>query len=101
VIPLLRRLGLYNTVSEVSPTFYEALSISDKGHNSARCLRTISWLYFYMKNFYMKNNNKSNQVLDPVCEACLQQFANSQFLANLNRDGDTLPGIDYLAIVSK
>ena len=49
----------------------------------------------------MKNNNKSNQVLDPVCEACLQQFANSQFLANLNRDGDTLPGIDYLAIVSK
>ncbi|KAF9136815.1 hypothetical protein BG015_002987 [Linnemannia schmuckeri] len=41
------------------------------------------------------------KLVDPICESCFQFFTNSTFINDLNRDGDTLPGIDYLMIASK
>ncbi|KAF9909042.1 hypothetical protein EC991_009103 [Linnemannia zychae] len=41
------------------------------------------------------------KIIDPICEACFQFFINSTFINDLNRGGDTLPGIDYLMVASK
>jgi triacylglycerol esterase/lipase EstA (alpha/beta hydrolase family) len=35
------------------------------------------------------------------CDACLEQFAGSAFLARLNAGGDTLPGVQYTVIESR
>jgi triacylglycerol esterase/lipase EstA (alpha/beta hydrolase family) len=39
--------------------------------------------------------------LNVDCEACTEQLAGSQFLANLNAGGDTRPGVSYTVIESK
>ncbi|KAG0045502.1 hypothetical protein BGZ83_009307 [Gryganskiella cystojenkinii] len=41
------------------------------------------------------------KLIDPVCLSCFQFLHNSTFLNNLNAGGDTVPGVEYLMIVSK
>ena len=42
-----------------------------------------------------------NDVINPLCTACVEQEQGSSFLANLNSGGDTVPGVHYTVIESK
>ncbi|KAG9323678.1 hypothetical protein KVV02_002974 [Mortierella alpina] len=41
------------------------------------------------------------KIIDPLCHACLQLLKDSAFLKDLNAGGDTVPGVEYLTLVTK
>ncbi|KAF9952332.1 hypothetical protein BGZ72_006361 [Mortierella alpina] len=41
------------------------------------------------------------KIIDPLCHACLQLLQGSAFLKDLNDGGDTVPGVEYLTLVTK
>ncbi|KAF9321871.1 hypothetical protein BG003_010127 [Podila horticola] len=45
--------------------------------------------------------NPVTKILDPICKACLELVAGSSFIQDLNKGGDTVPGVEYSFIVSR
>lgn len=43
----------------------------------------------------------SSLVFGPWCDACVEQFRGSAFLAHLNSAGDTVPGVSYTVIATR
>ncbi|KAI1296069.1 hypothetical protein EDD11_007607 [Mortierella claussenii] len=60
---------------------------------------TLAGIAPYLTSLGLYNPIKA--VLDPVCASCFQFLQGSQFLADLNAGGDTVPGVQYKFIVSK
>ncbi|KAG0035764.1 hypothetical protein BGZ81_000057 [Podila clonocystis] len=46
-------------------------------------------------------HNEVEGVLNPLCKACFQLIVGAPFLEELNTPNDTVPGVQYLMIVSK
>jgi triacylglycerol esterase/lipase EstA (alpha/beta hydrolase family) len=43
----------------------------------------------------------ANELINPLCAACVEQEVDSPFLTNLNAGGDTVPGVTYTVIETK
>ncbi|KAF9161665.1 hypothetical protein DFQ26_004338 [Actinomortierella ambigua] len=53
----------------------------------------------FLKTIGLYDTGKT--LVDPLCKACDQLFLNSTFIKDLNANGDTVPNVKYLNIVTK